>query len=653
MAQPNISLQGQSQATQDMANFALNLRKTALGIKIGRKLFSPGAGGLSPRDVTNLLKAIGLKIPPGVEVTVDVAQLLIAGGAVVEGAETAASINQVVNNAGGAANALIALLDQMGMPNETAMQCNIVIDVGMIASSAGFNLYAWVKLAIDTFIYGYSMDKVLMGRVMRDAYASSSDWKKRTIEGQIDGATKNFMLFAVGKLSTFRFVSAIAMQSPELFESFFPELGMFIPPTVGTRCFKKEGKKKILGIQINSRSFTSCVDFKTYADRSPQQFADSILSAMVEPVLRPYTKIINQDDDTLRALDRKLNHYNPVRRIDVNTLCLLAMLPPYKTSIPTDFDVRKELLSKYLTPHDFTKFDDDCIPKELLDPASDFYKDTIPVLRQGVSGAASFATKSEIAEFNAKTFIKNTANAMLYANEIGDIKYLLKNPISNAIISEWGRIVPRDKPIAFRREIYQVPALRGGGMDTRVRLIPYTIPEVDFLAETAYNVDSALKFDLDNDPTTPEETLLGSVFETRKNLILGGGWRNMENYYAALSLLDMLMQDEYFVNNRAGLDFQWVQQLEDFDEMYKETYTKMVMRQSNEMALANIAFFFNTTPDKLKNLSKPENGETAVFVVKTVDQIDKEAADKALKEAMDDPYSYINDPSGTKKRPQQ
>lgn len=94
----------------------------------------------------------------------------------------------------------------------------------------------------------------------------------------------------------------------------------------------------------------------------------------------------------------------------------------------------------------------------------------------------------------------------------------------------------------------------------------------------------------------------------------GAAWRRVKNYFAAMALLDQIRRDTYFKGWEGGrmsdyMDF--FSTISDFEQMYRDMQLKMVIRKTNTMALANVAYFLGA-----KNLSDIKRVTANSYVLK-------------------------------------
>ena len=71
----SFSLASGLKTSQQTLAFANNLKRTALGVKFAKTLYT-NPGSLNAKTVTQVLKALGYQVPQGVEIAVDAAQVI-------------------------------------------------------------------------------------------------------------------------------------------------------------------------------------------------------------------------------------------------------------------------------------------------------------------------------------------------------------------------------------------------------------------------------------------------------------------------------------------------------------------------------------------------------------------------------------------------
>lgn len=579
---------------------AQDLRKTAQFTKFGKALFTGKLNNLSPAQITQLLRLMGVKIPKEVEITIAGAQLIAAGGATIDAINQAEDIRSIATPGGQTIRGVMEVSKLMGWldaDSEQVEMMTIGIDIAMVIAGGGANVKADIQLALDLAMMSMKHQAKTEGRAIQGAHEYLSATLKGWFKPQEDAAVKNFKDLAEGKLSMFQFIGEIAYQSPGFFPNFFPELSAFIPP-VATKFWAEytasEGYDTPWGPVNTAYS-------KYYAERIVQvtrvtdwkNFADTMLNVYIEPVLNTYSQIAQLTQEELKALDPKLDHPNPVQRIDINTLCVMSQISPGFNNVPEGFDVVAYLNYFGLTPYDFTLFRDDCIMNELNNPQSDFFmtkeekRIESPVSYNGVD----YVPKTILNQNQREKMRAQYRLDILAANERGDIKFLLKDPVIVKLIREWGRIVARPEGVSFTY------GWRTNGKSKTWGLVP--------VKSTALSQQIQIT----------DKSLLSNASQVRNALVTGGSWRNMQNYFGAMSFLETFKDDPFFkaLSYDKLYSYSWVQNSYYINALFQDTMRKITFKRMNEIALKNVASFLGTTPNNIRRVNGYATEQPAVY----------------------------------------
>lgn len=571
---------------------------------LAKKLFDPSQQlSLDPTLITQILTAAGIKTPAGVKIGADTAQILLAGGAIVSNAQKGAEIGAYVKPSALGIRAVFDILDVTGLlkSNEPAAQImRVGTDLAMVIASGGLNVFADISLVID--LIGSLFTSLPDRTAEYTEYAhylnkkSFYDWYSNRLSLEKTAAAKNFANYQTGSIDCFEFIGEIALEAPDLFPNFFPELGFFFPPITAYKCFTSRVQKHDTGgiFGLQSRDYdiikNDCFDYATIQNNR-SRIQDAIFKAFVEFPAQAFFQIQKQAQllnsnpayygvgnvmfDAFPKEAESLGvskHDHPVRRIDIRDLAVLSMFPPYFKRLKPGMDIRPILNALALTPADLGY---SVVEDELT--VSDFAE-----LKRPPEPGITFNGVDYMnpAREKAQTLYQaNVASAqrLIDLDQNGNIAGLLKDPKAAKIIAEWG-----------------MPVIPGG-----------------------------------NDPKYDEDPA-----------------RDIQNLWSAVSVVSQLKKDKIFqkiqemnpsiamtrmgslnlhpqpgvVNpDRSGFDFAtradgMIGATEWYDERFKELQFKSVARKMNALARKRIADFYGTTPDKLRFKKTTHEGELAAVI---------------------------------------
>lgn len=311
----------QSESLRSFLNFSTNIKRTAVGVKFGERLFT-NPDSISASQITQTLKALGLNLPNEVQVGADLAQVIVSGSAAVKAYKAGSEIGQIVNPGASSVALFSRLANQNGlMDDTTASQINVGTSVAMICASGGTNVLGWVSLATEL---GSSSVKAEMLANQLATQGLVDYYKARVSE-----ESKNFTLalnqLQKGKVGIFGFLSLVATKGTFLYESailknpqlqglkhIFPGLD-FLPMTTvkivsgaGVKTWYGDTKKKDIKISINGLG----TDYLNLNKYEAQEF---IFNNVVYPYIEGYMKL-NLDF----VSKGKANLYNTLKLLAFN-----------------------------------------------------------------------------------------------------------------------------------------------------------------------------------------------------------------------------------------------------------------------------------------------------------------------------------------------
>lgn len=411
-----------------------------------KTIFSQGADGLSAYQITMefrlLLNTVGIVLPTEALVTLDAAQLILAGGTAIEAIEKGASIAQAASPIGASVSAAIALLADLGIGG-TAMTyigdfSTESVNVMLVISSSGANVLADIGAVLGLIkcvgdfgvIFGGSHDAAVI-----QAKKSLSDAVNGIIQPQYQFAVSQMLLFQAGNLNPFDMIGNIALNSPTVFKNFFPGIATHFPSWVNTT---------ISVTSTSSGIFSSSSDTENYTFEQLVTTKRQVQTVLVKEFLTdPMSGFIK---------DRY-----PSTQISLKALSALIMiLTSADGSSPLigfDFDILGAMIGLGLTPHFLgedwlfqgqsnsdqgqAQFDNDAmlpyIPRTLKMPRR-------PGDSAIVVNGKPTLSKSDQDNLTYWNKLRKLQHAFIRADQTGDIVALMSNSESLAMLKSWATI---------------------------------------------------------------------------------------------------------------------------------------------------------------------------------------------------------------------
>lgn len=559
-----------------------DFRKTSAGVKLGRALFDPRTqAGLTSTQIVSLLRQAGIPIPVGGVVTSDIAQIIMAGGAVSNSISVGASIQSFISPSVNILNATMDILQTTGLlklDGPAAVSVKLLTDEAMIVSSGGLNIYADIMYVFDFIMGIFSMfqsppDMTAQVRAYAASRASQNlnNWFRTRENQQRNALAVQFQDYQNGKTSVFTMISNVAAQSPDLFDTYFPEIGAFIPTVTLTHSetFKimTGGERSSLSTQyVNTQGLIAnglilASDTETMNFSSILNTKDIVQNAILEAFVLGPLSIYDTLDQVIKIEQNQVKdaslqspiffppqkfdngvrwHPSPVRRIPFWKLAVLGMFPPYLDKLVDGFNILPVLQSLNLTPSDLDE--GDVFNYELT--RGDLSPNAYMAPHPGVAiNGVDFDTPQVRAEKQLEADTSSHLQVLLNYDHQGQIYPLLKNPICKKIIAEWGMI----------------PAL----------------------------------------PTA--QVHLNPVYQRQDPVI----YRTLSNFWNAVGLLDVILKDPSFIQDADKIKqqpdvAQVVTMKENIDAMHRKLQFLSVGRNMNALARTNVSSFFGQKPGTVK-----------------------------------------------------
>ena len=582
-------------------------RKTQAGAQLGKILFTKNSSAnISPAQITNLLKLAGVNVPPAVSITADSAQIIMAGGMIASNVETAASIGSYGAPVSAAIQAAIDLLAACGLVDASSSAVQIgryAAEAATAFSALGTNVYADVALVLDTFqqvskstrgktqgaeefftlgIGLSAVDEFLNGKnrlkdltpellAAADSIAKSQvvkDLNQRQL-AQVTDVSKSLLQFQAKKISVFEFMGTVALQDPEVFYNYFPQMKVFLPPhflrlSVSTTVTTDQSGG-IFNLAKRHYSVTGgyTQDFETSYGYTKDEVIDAIASYFLDPtnsgIVGLYGLMPHLSEAYYGNPDPNVNLY-PETKISMGDLAVLSMFPPYFEKIDSTMNLTMTLQNLGLTPYDMGySFVEDLKTNFHIFPELKTAVNQTPAIT--FNGVDYFSNTDRAIQASLKT--KQALVDQLVAwDTAGDISHLAANPTGKVMLKKWGdswgNMVRQLQNEVIAMKKYDKAGLPGS-------------------SEWLYRVNTLV------DPA-----------------------RNIKNFMAICSIGEVLKSDAYL--NSSILSSQYIKDKmfaitglsQSLDDRARQLQFLAIARMLNSFALTNIASFFGTTSDKIK-----------------------------------------------------
>jgi hypothetical protein len=394
-----------SQEAQNLARASANIKKTAKFAKLGKALFSNQNLRLSPAMVTSLMREAGIPIPKDVQIGVQVAQIIVSGGAFIAALETADTISGYAAPGISTIQASIELMSLMGWVDKddpAVKYLTLGVDVAAVVAAHGTDVMADIKLGLDVYLDAQTPNA--------EPYAQMELSKqiKGRRKTQIDALTKNMADYTAGKYSIFGFMGKVAEESPDYFSNYFPNMEFFFPPGYMTY-ITSATTHNLFG---SSETAYASQRVNTLFNTSHSFVESTIWTKIILPSFSEFKRLA----DTQKRLNR----------ISVQSLAILSLLPPYIKIFAPDFNAINFMKNFSITPNDLEE-----------NPIDDFLRSkidrenlTAPITMNGIDYYTPY--QKEKRALNAKELKLLTADAN------GDIFSLMQDSETLKHLNDWG-----------------------------------------------------------------------------------------------------------------------------------------------------------------------------------------------------------------------
>lgn len=546
----------QNNSQRQLKNLADNMKKTNLGVTFAKKLFTE-PNTLSPKQVTLVLKAMGVNVPPEIQATAEVAQIITTGQAVSTAIQNGQTLNDVKSmTSPGAASmrALNSIASHNGWIDEdTSSIMSYGLNTMMIVASGGLNVAAWLGLAMDIAQTIASKQTEADINALKDV----QNKLQNIIRPQAKILGDTFTDFQSGRISIYGLIAKMAVEAPAAWPQvitsespitkMFPDLMMI--PTV-TKTLIGRGETRIWGdwpwpasgsYVVAEWTSEKSLQYTTLNEMTKEQAAEYFFNILLKPWLTAYA--IANDEIVGRG------------NMSMENIAALSYLINPSGEISATSDYVNMLLGANLTPYDF----DDMILNDIATQFLEYsYRNTPHAfIEQGISVGKTSANKG----FNA------------YSRDTDIMRRKLELVQSNDSI--W--------------ELAQYPYIYD-------RLQKY----MDF--ETV---------SFEKDPSYGGK--INEKFSTNSVT----AWRKLHNYIAVLNMLNTFRTDSYLKNTKyAQTLLPYMPSIETFESKVHRLSYLSTTRSVNSMALKNVAAMLGVKPSQLVQETKSDELGPAKFLIK-------------------------------------
>lgn len=653
-----------AEAKKDLNEIARNLRRSNAGIKLGRQLFDPSyQNNLSANQIANLLRDIGLPIGNSERITVASAQLIVSGGAFVDNVGKSATLQSVVAPAKAVLDGAIGLLTELGLMKRSdpaARGLSFLGSAAMVAASGGLNIVANIAFLFELAGFIFEQDKpVDMIKFRHDLLLQSAEKLKATlirrIDAQAETASQLFGNYQSGQISVFQMLGGVAQSAPDLFLKYFPEFGAFIPYTAERLC---ESTSKVVyapaseGTDIRFRAIYEGIDNGSWPWLNASEYPYGVIATEAIPGLvyggQLYTKYRaatqSERDYVAQTLmsppsgtwlnAQAFDNINSTRQMYLNmratntdskrfqtiteTFCHdIATIKKYQKA-----ELQEIFLKKYVAlpfePYRFLQ----TMTKEMMrihgyppeaglapHPNPVFPRISIQTLAL-LSSLPPYFSRLDASFDLTKVLIamELTPNDLGYEN-FGE-EYLQSSEISSYQVGQSAGITFNGVNYWNEAQSSYNQSVKKNNLDIKRAI---ALDNAGYMNEFAKipNAQRVMK-EFGTMPYIPpyvEQKMFAARTPMERD------YRNIQNYWAAISVMDGIRKDPYFQDAKGLSLYKEMDRLyptaSEFEEEHKRLQFISVGRKLNEEAKKNIAFFFGEKDFRKLRFKPMREGEIA------------------------------------------
>lgn len=577
----------------------------------GNSKYSTAQGALSvTQGMRTAFALAGITLPKGAVITLDMAQMILAGGVFVDDVQKGASIAQCATPATIAVSGAVDLLSQVGLlDKQWADFASLGINAALAISSYGTDVLADIGtvLALIKVVGDLKTDFGGSAKAAKaDAVSNLVAYVHSIFDPEIAYAASQISLYNQGQLNPFDLIANIALNSPDEFKDFFPDLASYFP---------NWANELITSTTVNSGLFSSKTDVEKFTFirliTTKQQVENVLIKKYIVDPMQQYAK--DQISSTCISL----------KALSVLSM-LLATATGQAVQIGFDFNVVTACIMLGVTPsilgddwvfeggksHLEVFGDADFDPNSML-PYTPL---TLPEAGNTLSiGGLVINGKPQISAadqkiLNYRNNLKNFQYAMYSADKNGDMDSLAQNPEGMALLKEWATIQITPTWDSTSREPL--------GMQAKPGVMPISVqPWFDYaFAQTVgrpppqpVQPTNLVGTRIQNDPTIKVGDVNQYIDYVQKNYTI-----DLSNYWKSLQVLNTMKASNLFKDDPQEFDV-WGD-LQEIQDLFKSVYSFVLAKNINIAAQNNVASYIGTTSDKLG--SRLDSAGNKVFFTK-------------------------------------
>lgn len=399
------------QSLREFRNFTQNVKKTSLGVRFARQLFTDPYG-MNPKMIVNALRALGMNVPREAVVTADMAQMIVSGQAAVSAINTGKDFNQIVTPSVATISAAFSIMSQLGWVKDEdgsiSMSLELGSDVCLLVASCGLDVRAWVSLA--TMSYRQNVKN----KAMADFIAKKSviEQVNQYLSKEQINFGKNFESFTKGEIGVLGWIAKNCYNAPTTFLTnikdnkslrekmpFLNDLD-FLPEWQITFSSQSSVRDTFLGLgafNVQSSSHTEILRTLERFDNEDQVRA-YVFKYLIEPHIAAY---------------EYANNYFSGRSLSIENLSMLyGMGAPLSVVFPNT-NAFESIEALRLTPTDLGE----SFIQTFIDVSGKSTQDIFKSAGISISGQQSFVKKQP-------SYFEQNKKQILLADTIGDSNFL-------------------------------------------------------------------------------------------------------------------------------------------------------------------------------------------------------------------------------------
>lgn len=536
----------ENQNLRSFQNFQQNMKKTALGVKFGKKLFTD-PHSLKEETIAQAFKALGLKIPEEVKLTIEMAQLISTGQAAIDTYNTASDMAQIADMSSGMVSSFVSIASRAGWiedkDGDVATTVTFLADVAALIGSCGADARAWASLAMSGYVQNEKNKMIAQNLAQKGVYEGIQNY----LRPQQVAFGNNLKELQEKKIGILGFITKNAMQAPSIFavqfkdQNFLKGLpeglrnGLIAIPTYDVRFeARATASKSFIGMgDFFEQSATASQVIQTIGKiDNPDLAREFIFSYLIEPNIYSYYVA---------------NEY--FKRKDNITIENLSIA--YGLGCPIDFISDKKdysFIYEYLgvSPSEMNQFQAiqyiDSLKYQYDLKTSKVFND----LGIDYGGYLNRPLVKKDPNEDRKKLLINNASLIKSLDQYGRVSELVKIREIKEVLSKSGYFEP--------------------------------IPGIE---ETS-SIDRG-----------------GKVVKTLKPF---GNWRKIQNYVVSLQYLELVQNDPYYYKweSERFKKYEFYKTFDLYQQRVDEIFKLNFIRSINKNALGNVAYFLNTDVKNLK-----------------------------------------------------